>query len=180
MERQPQSQETIKNNSEELEQLANQPERHEQLVESAEKQHEQVEQARETIEKQAETAAKVTEVTKEPAHHPTRLDKLASYKETMASLQRHMSPASRRFSKFIHNPVVDKTSEALGNTVLRPSFSLGATTGMLLVGGAFYFVARQQGFMLAGSEFWIALLAGGLIGLLLEFIYKVIIKLFKR
>ena len=45
----------------------------------------------------------------------------ASYKKTMKETQAHMKPAERSFSKVIHNPAVEKTSEVLGSTVARPN-----------------------------------------------------------
>lgn len=87
-----------------------------------------------------------------------------NYRDTLTSLQRRLSPRSRTFSKVIHAPAVEKTSEALEKTVLRPSVTLGATWTALLVGLIFYFTAKHYGFRLSGSEMFVALIVGGLIG----------------
>lgn len=102
------------------------------------------------------------------------LTKAVSYRHTMMSLQNRLRPARRRFSKFIHAPAVEAASEAVGKTILRPSISLGATTTAVLFTGFLYFSARYYGFELRGSEIWISLLLGAVIGLALEFIYKLI------
>ena len=50
----------------------------------------------------------------------TKKDVEASYKKTLENVQDQLSAPSRAFSKVIHNPVVEKTSDAIGNTVARP------------------------------------------------------------
>ena len=50
----------------------------------------------------------------------TKKDIEASYKKTLENVQDQLSAPSRAFSKVIHNPVVEKTSDAIGNTVARP------------------------------------------------------------
>ena len=95
-----------------------------------------------------------------------------NYKQTMRSLQHRMKPATRQFSKFIHSPVIDSTSEALGKTVFRPSVTLGATTTAVLIGGVLYIFARLNGFTLSGSEIILALILGGIFGLIIEGIFK--------
>ena len=62
----------------------------------------------------------------------------ASYKHHMKQLQSELKPGQRTFSKFIHNPVVEKTSEAVGNTVARPNAVLsGAVVAFFLVLGVY-------------------------------------------
>jgi hypothetical protein len=94
----------------------------------------------------------------------------------MRSVQQHLSPASRNFSKFIHTPAVEKTSEALEQTVARPSVTLGATWTALIVGGLAYFVARHYGFHLSGSELLFSFIVGAIIGIVGEGVFRV----FKR
>lgn len=133
--------------------------------------HESVEVAREQISK-AETPNPYEAATK--AEPKTVVTREASYRHTVMSIQHRLKPASRKFSKFIHHPMVDATSEVLGKTVLRPSVSLGATTTAVLFTGFLYLTARTYGFELRGSEIWISLLLGGVIGLLVEFIFKLL------
>jgi hypothetical protein len=151
------------------------PEHHTELVEKdAAERQQHLEAARSKLEKHPEPQAKQTEVSKEASTnlHPTSLDKLYSYKQTMQSLQRRLPTFSRSFSKVIHNPVVEKTSEILGATVVRPSVTLGATTTALLVGGITYWTAKTYGFAISGSEMLFALLLGGIIGFVVELAIK--------
>jgi hypothetical protein len=100
------------------------------------------------------------------------LDHKLNYTETLASVQRRLTPVSRSFSKVIHTPAIDKTSEALEKTIARPSVTLGATWTALIVGGLFYLIARRYGYMLSGSELLFSFLVGALIGLALEGVWR--------
>ena len=59
-------------------------------------------------------------------------------------MQSELSPASRTFSKVIHNPAVEKTSEVIGSTVARPNLiiagALGAIASVIV-----YFISRRYG-----------------------------------
>jgi hypothetical protein len=134
---------------------------------------EQLESARNTIEAQAAPEPEPINTEKEQIQTPvTRFDLQQNYAHTLKSLQRTMTPVAKTFSRVIHNPAVEAVSEVAGKTVFRPSVTLGATTAATLLGGFVYFVARASGFELAGSEFWLALVVGGLIGLVIEFVYR--------
>jgi hypothetical protein len=97
-----------------------------------------------------------------------RLDSVLNYRQTMASIQRRLSPAGRRFSKVIHNQAVETTSEALEKTIMRPSVAAGATWTALIVGGIFYLTARHYGYRLSGFEMIAALIVGAVIGVVIE------------
>lgn len=106
-----------------------------------------------------------------PAPRPTlaaHLDHALNYNQTLASLQRHLSPVARAFSHVIHAPAIEKSSEALETTVARPSILNGAIWGAFLVGLIFYITARTYGFPLSGSEMLLALAGGAVTGLALE------------
>ena len=150
-------------------------ERQGEKLQSSEHKTEQVESARHTVEAQTQPEPGAKHGEQEKPTQVTKFDIEQNYKYTMRSLWHSMTPVSRTFSKIIHNPVVDQVSEVAGKTVFRPSVSLGATTAAALLGGFVYFVARSSGFELAGSEFWLALVVGGFIGLLIEFAYKSIL-----
>jgi hypothetical protein len=128
------------------------------------------EQARETIKQhEAPTEKPAAETVQPKLHH--RLNHALNFKQTMSSLQRRLSPASRSFSKVIHNPAVEKTSESLEKTVMRPSVINGALWTAVVVQGFLYFTARHYGFALSGAEIIISLLTGALLGIVLEGIW---------
>jgi hypothetical protein len=103
----------------------------------------------------------------------TQFNPRESYRSTMQSLRRDLSPGRRAFSRFIHIPFVESLSDTLDQTILRPSVILGATLTALIVGGTLYFNAERYGFPLSGSEFVASLVVGALIGLLVEFVWYI-------
>lgn len=162
----------------ELERIAESLQRRERsaedLTESPETQAKRIETARAQLERHAEEPAAVAEKEATAKPHPTRFDKAAAYAQTLASLQRKLSPSSRAFSRLIHAPMVEQASEVAGKTIARPSVTLGATLTALVVGGFFYLSARRYGFALSGSEFILSLLAGAVLGLIAEGVLKLL------
>jgi hypothetical protein len=137
------------------------------------------EQAREIINKQEpqpepDAVAAETEKPASSSRFIPHFDHQFNYRDTLASVQRKLSPAARQFSAVIHNPAIEKTSEALEKTVMRPSIVAGATWTAVVVGLMFYGAARFYGFALSGSELIVALLAGGLIGGVLELVMRLL------
>jgi hypothetical protein len=164
-------------NAGELEQSAGEVERSaaEQLErraeQAAERQHEKLDDARHEALEQAEarqTAETEKPPTSETPHQITKDDRTNSYRETMKRMQSELPPASRTFSKVIHNPAVEKASEAIGSTVARPNLiiagALGAISSVVI-----YFVARHYGYVLSGSETIILFGCGWVIGAIIEY-----------
>lgn len=146
---------------------------------AGENQSEKLEKIREQLEKQPEAHKPKGEKESAPTPVANRLDKLVAYGQTLKSLQSHFKPAQRAFSKLIHAPVVDRASEVIAKTVMRPSVTLGASLTALIVGAFFYISAKRYGFALSGSEFIISLLVGSVIGITIELLSH-FIKGFKR
>jgi hypothetical protein len=127
--------------------------------------------ARELLNKheaQPEPPAETESVAEPPSGFAARLDQVFNYHDTLASVQRKLSPASRSFSQVIHAPAIEKASEVMEGTVMRPSLVTGATWTAFLVGLIFYLTARYYGFALSGSEMLAALVGGAILGLILE------------
>ena len=138
---------------------------------STEHQEQRAEAAREAISQHELAPEPVPDAEATPAAAPqftARLDALVNYTQTMQSLRKHLSPVSRTFSQVIHNTAVEKTSEALETTVMRPSVVTGALWSAAIVGLGFYLVARHYGYAMSGSEMLVSMLVGGVIGGLLE------------
>ncbi|MDB5178886.1 MAG: hypothetical protein JWN01_829 [Patescibacteria group bacterium] len=132
------------------------------------------EKAREAIRKQEqapEPAAVAEAAPKSGTTIPFFNHKL-NYAQTLASVQRKLAPVSRSFSKVIHTPAIEKTSEVLEKTVARPSVTAGALWTALIVGALFYFTARRYGYNLAGSEITLSFFIGGILGLVLEGLWR--------
>ncbi|MFZ1250406.1 MAG: hypothetical protein WAR37_03105 [Candidatus Microsaccharimonas sp.] len=104
----------------------------------------------------------------------SKKERNTSYKRHVKQLQSELKPSQRAFSKVIHNPVIEKTSEAVGNTVARPNAILaGAMVAFFLV-LAVYLVAKFYGYPLSGFETIGAFIVGWVLGILYDF-FKVMI-----
>lgn len=132
---------------------------HDALKEARSSEHEkQVEQAREATLERKHTGP----ISK------TKRDE--SFRETMNEVQTHMSPASRTFSKVIHNKTVEKVSDAAGNTIARPNAILSGAIAAFVLTLAVYLVAKNLGYPLSGFESIGAFAVGWLLGLTYDFV----------
>lgn len=100
----------------------------------------------------------------------TKKQKDAEYKKTMKAIQSEMGTPSRTFSKVIHNPIVEKTSEVVGNTIARPNAILAGSTMAFVAVAIVYIVAKQYGYVLSGFESIAAFLLGWLVGIAFDYI----------
>lgn len=104
----------------------------------------------------------------------SKKEKTASYKKHMKQMQAELPASQRAFSKIIHTPVVEKTSEFIGATVARPNAILsGAVVAFFLV-LAVYLVAKNLGYVLSGFETIGAFIIGWVIGILYDY-FKVLV-----
>ena len=140
---------------------------HEKDAEKA--RHEALEQAA-TIEKREKHKDASHEKSPAERRGPTKRDKQASYDATMREARTHMSGPSRAFSKAIHNPVVEKVSDAIGGTIARPNAMLSGALLAFLFTLGFYLVARMNGYPLSGTETIAAFILGWVVGLAYDFI----------
>ena len=135
------------------------------------------------VDKLKEAAEKAAEVEKKPVQKEVapaekrrdtpaqrRAKAKASYKTTMKETQSQLSAPSRAFSKTIHNPVVEKASEAVGSTVARPNAILAGSVTAFLFTLAIYVVARHYGYPLSGFETIAAFILGWAVGLLGDYL----------
>lgn len=99
----------------------------------------------------------------------SKAQKQAHYKSTMRQIQSEMPATARVFSKFIHNPAVEKTSEAVGSTVARPNAVLSGSVCAFLVVLAVYLVAKHYGYVLSGFETIGAFVLGWALGLIYDY-----------
>lgn len=103
-------------------------------------------------------------------HHViSSTQKQKAYNKIMKDVQKDMSPSARSFSKFIHTPTIEATSEVVGNTIARPTSILyGSICAFAILFGT-YLLAQHNGFRLSGFEFIGLFIVGWLIGLLADF-----------
>lgn len=168
--------------NEQRERLAEQLERN---VENSK--HENVEKVRhEALEKASQVEAdnerqkqKHETIDQSPAERRnrpiSRREKEASFTKTMTEVQSQMSSPSRAFSKIIHNPVVERTSDFVGGTLARPNAVLtGAIFAFLFTLGV-YLIARSYGYSLSGSETIASFALGWIIGIAFDYVRLLIL-----
>jgi hypothetical protein len=104
--------------------------------------------------------------------------KVASYKQTMGRVRKHLSPTERMLSKAVHQPVVERVSEVGSKTIARPS---GILIGAVLsfVGSSIaYILTKRYGYNLPNSIYSILFISGFAIGIIGELSYKTLRNIF--
>lgn len=96
--------------------------------------------------------------------HVTKKQRESSYKQTMKRIRSDMPPAQRIFSRFIHNPAIEKTSDIAGSTIARPNAILAGGFGAFVFVAVIYILASTMGFRLSGFETIGAFIIGWIIG----------------
>ena len=166
-------------------------EQYEALDQKVEKKIDNIESSEKAAEKARvealETAISVekggAEKDKKPKEGPTtprrrggisKKDKAASFKKHMETVQAEMPAPQRVFSKLIHLPIVEKTSEFVGSTIARPNAILsGAVVAFFLV-LAVYILAKNLGYVLSGFETIGAFIVGWVLGIFYDY-FKVLV-----
>lgn len=100
----------------------------------------------------------------------TKSERDTSFSTTMNEVQSQMSSPGRTFSKLIHNPVIEKASEATGATIARPNALLSGAVFAFLLTLAIYLIAKNIGYPLSGFESIGAFILGWIIGLAYDFL----------
>jgi hypothetical protein len=159
-------------------------EQHEALREKHEKvgeySHEKLDDARREALEKAQSIEKVEKRPEQEEHEVSpaerrngpirKAERDASFNATMEEVRTHMTPASRTFSKVIHNKTVEKISDAAGSSIARPNAILsGAILAFILTLGV-YLVAKNLGYPLSGFETIGAFIVGWVLGVTYDFL----------
>ncbi len=99
-------------------------------------------------------------------------ERQANYNRTIARVRKKENFIERPFSKVIHNPVVDKVSEATGKTVARPSSMLGGAFFAMIGTSALLWIAKHYGYEYSYFAVIGLFLLGMIVGVALEIILK--------
>jgi hypothetical protein len=126
-----------------------------------------------------ETATSVESkgVEKEPKKSPisrrgpiNKKQREKSFKQTMDHVQKELPASNRIISKFIHNSVIEKTSEVVGSTVARPNALFAGAFVAFILTMITYTVAKTSGYTLSGFETIAAFIIGWLIGMTYDYL----------
>jgi len=94
----------------------------------------------------------------------------ASYRRTMEQVQNELPAGNRIFSKIIHNKVIEKTSDIIGNTVARPNAMLAGAVVAFALTLLTYTTAKTIGYTLSGFETIGAFIVGWVIGIVYDYL----------
>jgi cobalamin biosynthesis Mg chelatase CobN len=100
----------------------------------------------------------------------SRKAKEASFKTHMKRVQTELPPASRAFSKVIHNKTVERISDVVGSTVARPNAILSGAIFAFILVLAVYITAKTLGYPLSGFETIGAFIVGWIVGIVYDYI----------
>lgn len=156
------------------EQLKKLQEQMERKSETGENQGEQLESARRDTEaafsrESGKESRSGGEPTASGVGHATKRQRKDSYATTMKQIQSEMNSSSRTFSKFIHNPSVEKLSDAVGASVARPNAVLAGSMAATFLTLFVFLVAKQYGYRLSGFETIGTFFVGWLLGLIYDY-----------
>lgn len=133
----------------------------------SEARHEALERAS-SIEKEAHKPEEETKLEKRrPA---TKHERKASYNKAMDEVKAQLPAPSRAFSNFIHQPAIEKISDAIGGTVARPNAILSGSIFAFTLTLAVYLIARLYGYPLSGSESIASFTLGWVIGIIFDYV----------
>lgn len=99
----------------------------------------------------------------------SKKERANAYKKHVSTMQAELPPVQRAFSKFIHAPVIEKTSEVVGATIARPNAILAGAIVAFVAVLAVYLTAKHFGYMLSGFETIAAFIVGWVLGILYDF-----------
>lgn len=139
---------------------------------------EQVESQRIAVEKHAKSAHEYATPKHEAQHHhPVLINKQlkdAAFTRSITRARKKLSVPSRTFSKFIHQPVVDRASEAVGKTIARPSSLLGGSFFALIGTSALLWITRRYGYEYNYLVVILLFVTGFVVGISLEWLWRAV------
>lgn len=100
----------------------------------------------------------------------SKAERDASFNTTMEEVRTHMTPASRTFSRIIHNKTVEKVSDAAGSTIARPNAILSGAVLAFVLTLSVYLIAKNLGYPLSGFETIGAFAVGWVLGITYDFL----------
>lgn len=122
----------------------------------------------------AEVAAKVSETNShEPhSHHISKDIKNLTFNRNMVRIRKRLSAPNKVLSKVIHQPTVERVSEAAGQTIARPSGLFGGGLFAFLGTLALLYITRKYGYEFNYLVFFMLFVGGFAFGAVLELLYK--------
>jgi len=149
---------------------------------------ENLDNIRSQIEKEATNAKEMSVVEKKQQDEPdsantywySREYRELAFKQLMGKVRGHLSTSEKLGSKIIHQPVVERVSEISGKTIARPSGVLMGSIFSFTASLVTYFFAKQNGYDMTYSIFFASFVGGFVLGIAIEFGYRMVRSLMSR
>ncbi len=144
---------------------------------SPEQQAEAIDQARAEANKEAlmgkERGGAEAKNGGEPTHTAirkvTKKEKDVEYKKTLKEIRSQMNTPSRAFSRVIHFPIIEKTSDIVSGSLARPNAIVAGSTMSFVLVVLIYTVAKHYGYPMSGFETIGAFIIGWVIGITYDY-----------
>lgn len=148
-----------------------------EAAEKAEANKESLEQIRKNIEKAAATKEQIEAVRLEKGAGESVLRasgqlKGIAFKQRMREVQRKEAPATRTFSKVVHQPVVEELSNLAEGTVARPSGLLFGGIVSVISSLVILYISRHYGYEYNFLVGLVGFAGGFVLGLLIEGVWR--------
>ena len=93
-----------------------------------------------------------------------------SYARTIERVQNELPIADRLFSKIIHNIIIEKISDIIGNIIARPNAMLAGSVIAFVLTLLTYTLSKTIGYNLSGSETILAFILGWVLGIIYDYL----------
>ncbi len=100
--------------------------------------------------------------------------------QTIKDIQHNLGPVDKKISHVIHQPIIDQSSEILDKTIFRSSGVLGGSILAFLGSLTYIIFVIYTGITYNFELFFIFLITGFILGLMIEIIYKLLKNIIKH
>ena len=97
-------------------------------------------------------------------------------RRVLTNVRMHMRRPARVFSKAIHQPVVERISEAAAPTIARPSGILGGGIAALVGSGTLLYITKHYGYRYNYLVFIILFVGGFIAGMAIELLVRAVFR----
>lgn len=88
----------------------------------------------------------------------------------MKQVQGELPVAGRKFSKFLHNKYIEKTTDIISQTIARPNAILTGAVFAFIIPLFMYVVAKNIGYTMSGFETIGAFILGWIVGIIYDYL----------
>ncbi len=137
-----------------------------------------------SVEKQAISGKETAKGEHSPVnHHPVLINKQLkdmAFSRALTRARKKLPLPDRAFSRVIHNPVIDRSSDFVGKTIARPTPLLSGAFLAFIGSTALLWISRHYGYRYNYLVTLILFFGGAIIGLFAEILWKMAKKIPKR